>query len=312
MVPYKGRSTLKQCMSKKPVRRGIKVWARADSNNGYISNFSVYTGKEGSSTEHNLGGKVVLKLSQGLDKKGYHLFFDNFFTSISLPIDLLKRGLYACGTLRRDSFPKDLLEKAKKGFKARGDSETRQYSNITVSVWQVNKPVVVAATNSDPTTSNLVTHKQKDGTELEVISPESVNSYNKYMGGVDRNDQLRMYYHVRMKCWKFYKYIFRFLFDVAVTNAYILCRHFTDLRIKHIKDFRVELAIALIGDYCSRKRSGRPAKHPVSKRFCQAHFPKRGAEKAHRCHFCHNTRKQRRSTVWYCNDCKLFLCHTLL
>ena len=139
-----------------------------DSNNGYISDFFVYTGKEGRSTKHNLGGKVVLKLSQGLEKKGYHLFFDNFFTSVSLLIDLSKRGLYTSGTLRRDrlGFPKDLSEKAKKCFKTRGDSETRQYNNITVSVWQDNKPVVVAATNSDPTTSSLVTRKQKHGTEL--------------------------------------------------------------------------------------------------------------------------------------------------
>ena len=46
------------------------------------------------------------------------------------------------------------------------------------------------------------------------------------MGGVDRGDQLRGYYHVRLKCVKNYKYIFWFLFEVAVTNAYILT-HYT-------------------------------------------------------------------------------------
>ena len=46
MVPYKGRSSLKQYMPKKPVRRGLKVWMRADSNNGYVSQFQVYVGKE--------------------------------------------------------------------------------------------------------------------------------------------------------------------------------------------------------------------------------------------------------------------------
>ena len=33
MVPYKGRSTMKQYMPKKLVRRGLKVWMRADSAN---------------------------------------------------------------------------------------------------------------------------------------------------------------------------------------------------------------------------------------------------------------------------------------
>ena len=44
-----GRSTLKQYMPLKPVKRGIKVWVRADSHNGYFSQFQVYKGK-GSNT----------------------------------------------------------------------------------------------------------------------------------------------------------------------------------------------------------------------------------------------------------------------
>ena len=55
MVPYKGRSSLKQYMPQKPIKRGFKVWVRADSITGYISQFQVYTGKESSSTEKGLG-----------------------------------------------------------------------------------------------------------------------------------------------------------------------------------------------------------------------------------------------------------------
>lgn len=47
MIPFKGRSTLKQYMPKKPVRRGIKVWMRADAESGYVSAFEVYPGKKG-------------------------------------------------------------------------------------------------------------------------------------------------------------------------------------------------------------------------------------------------------------------------
>ena len=41
MVPYKGRSSLKQYMPKKTVRRGLKVWMRPDAVTGYISQFQV-------------------------------------------------------------------------------------------------------------------------------------------------------------------------------------------------------------------------------------------------------------------------------
>ena len=47
MVKFDGRSSIQQYVSLKPVRRGFKVWVRADSINGYMCDFAVYTGKEG-------------------------------------------------------------------------------------------------------------------------------------------------------------------------------------------------------------------------------------------------------------------------
>ena len=47
MILFKGQSSLKQYMLMKLVKRGIKVCTLADSSNGYIANFQVYTGKEG-------------------------------------------------------------------------------------------------------------------------------------------------------------------------------------------------------------------------------------------------------------------------
>ena len=101
MVKFKGRSTLKQYMPKRPIKRGFKVWVRADSHNGYISDLDVYTGRD-DSTETNLGAKVVKKLSQPLIRGNYHLYFDNFFSSVALFEDLVEDGIYACGTFRKD------------------------------------------------------------------------------------------------------------------------------------------------------------------------------------------------------------------
>ena len=71
-----------------------------------------------------------------------------------------------------------------------------------------------------------------------------------------------------------------------------------------------QLAISLIGNYCSRKCPSRPSLSlQLSKRFCTSHFPVRGAEKQQRCHYCKQYRHECHSTVWYCNDCQLFLCH---
>ena len=81
----------------------------------------------------------------------------------------------------------------KKGFRDRGKSKTVMHndSNLTVSVWQDNRPVVVIASNSDPTVSTSVTRKNKNKKSQTVSCPSAVALYNKCMGGVDRNDQLR-------------------------------------------------------------------------------------------------------------------------
>ena len=233
---------------------------RVEAVNGYVSALKVYTGKTGKGVEHGLRSSVVKHLSENLHHTYRHLYFDNFFSSVDLLLDLLHVGLYGCGTLRsnRKGFPKDLTAYVKKGLKKRGDSvsRTNQGSNISISIWQDNRPVVLISSNSDPACSETVLRRKRDGTRDKVPCPTSIALYNKDMGGVDRNDQLRGYYHVPIKCRKYYKYIFWFLLDLASTNAYILAKQYTTLKISNMKTFRQTLAKELIGSYAGRKRPG--------------------------------------------------------
>ena len=115
MIAFQGLSAIKQYMPLKPVKRGIKVWCLADSNNGYIHAFDVYTGKT-ETKEDGLGTRVVLMLSSHLQDCNHHLYCDNFFSSTTLFTKLLDKGIYACGTIRSSSkgFPDDLKIPAKK------------------------------------------------------------------------------------------------------------------------------------------------------------------------------------------------------
>ena len=83
-----------------------------------------------------------------------------------------------------------------------------------------------------------------------------------FMGWVDKNDQLRGYYFVRSKSRKSYKYLFWFLFDVAIVNSYILYAYSPAVgRKKNMKEFRLGLANQLLGSYNSRKYRGKPHTH---------------------------------------------------
>ncbi len=87
---------MKQYLPKKPVKRGLKVWVIADSSNGYFLDLNVYVGKpsDGQGTEHGLGERVVLQLSEPFFRKWYHLFCDSFFTSPTLFLELHNRDMW--------------------------------------------------------------------------------------------------------------------------------------------------------------------------------------------------------------------------
>lgn len=79
MVKFKGRISFKQYLPLKPIKRGYKIWSRADIS-GYLCDFDIYTGKDGDRTEENLGEKVVKKLTKPLiGKKIPHLFRQLFY-----------------------------------------------------------------------------------------------------------------------------------------------------------------------------------------------------------------------------------------
>ena len=131
-------------------------------------------------------------------------------------------------------------------------------------LWQDTKTVSVLSTNQSPS-EFTVQRRQKDSTRIEVPCPLAIKIYNLFMGGVNKNDQLRGYYLVRTKSRKSYKYIFWFIFDVAIVNSFILYGLSPSTgRKKTMKEFRVELAHQLIGSYNSRKYSDRPQANTTS------------------------------------------------
>ena len=102
MIKFKGRSSMKQYMPKKPIKHGFKLWVRGDATNGYVSELEVYVGKTTSDGEKGLGRHVVEKLINKLKGKYYHVYFDNFFTSVTLLRSLSQKKLYGCGMMRSD------------------------------------------------------------------------------------------------------------------------------------------------------------------------------------------------------------------
>lgn len=279
MIKFKGRSTLKQYMPMKPIKRGFKVWARADSLTGYLYQFQVYTGKT-ENVESGLGSNVVMRLCQSFINENYmgHIAFDNFFSSPALLQNLYDKGIYATATVRNDRQDMPLLvkkpkvtgnkevdEKIAKAVKdanhktkklKRGEWKWRVKENVGFIIWKDNKLVSVLSTAFHPKQKTSCGRTQSDGSKKTFDCPLSITEYTKRMGGVDRFDQKRTPYAVGRKSSKWWKRIFYFLIDAAITNAYIL--YSSNKRNHSIltqKQFRLILSRELVANATFRKRS---------------------------------------------------------
>ena len=233
MIPFKGRLSFKQYLPAKPTKFGIKVWERADGNNGFVSEFQVYKGRkinvDGTRTsETRLGARVVTDLRRSLVGGHYHIYMDNYFTGIPLFKELLNDGLYACGTIKSN--------------------------------------------------------------------------------GVDHADQLRMQYTCARKSRKYWKYIYYFLLDICIVNAFLLMKmspnHVLASKTGRVKqreqlDFRRKLATQLIG----QNRANRKRSLPNIDHTGHGHWPQK--MKKNRCKQCLKTRRD--NPTGY-EECQTNLC----
>ena len=87
-------------MRLKPVKWGFKLWVLADSATGYTWNFEVYRGKQGETvSSKGLHFDVVMNLVDGLEKQGFVVYIDNFYSSSVLFEELVQQGFGAVGTI---------------------------------------------------------------------------------------------------------------------------------------------------------------------------------------------------------------------
>lgn len=94
------------------------------------------------------------------------------------------------------------------------------------AVWKDTKCVTVMSNEHPGHSENKVTRnvKDKDGknAKKEVPIPAIIYSYNRFMNGVDRSDQLIKNYNVLRKTRKYWKTLFLHYIDIAIVNSYIL------------------------------------------------------------------------------------------
>lgn len=111
MVLWRGRLFFRQYIKNKRNKYGIKLYELCESE-GLVLKISVYCGQSDDVQTISKSADVVLNLMENYLHKGYILYADNYYNSVSLTKAMTQRSTYICGTLRVDrrENPKDLIK----------------------------------------------------------------------------------------------------------------------------------------------------------------------------------------------------------
>lgn len=331
MVAFKGRSILKQYMTKKPKKWGFKLWARCSSA-GFCHDFDVYQGKGTGIDDElapncGLGGSVVLQLCDSLPRgHQYKVFGDNYFTNFVMADLIVKRNIgQYLGTIQANRVHKAPLKSEKDLEKlGRGSHDTvyEKNRNLVLVRWYDNKCVTLLSTFVGTEPSDEVKRYDKSKKEhVKIARPAAVKVYNKHMGGVDLLDMMSSLYKRLVKSRRWYMYVFYHTLTMAMVNAWFLYKR--DCVVDQVKNplpLRKFQAMAATAMMKSGKASkGRPTaammmSPPVKKRKVSVapvpdirydkvdHWPLIKPTR-NRCRLCKDGR-----TDMQCSKCKVFLC----
>lgn len=197
MCATKVRHFLKQYMPNKPHKWGYKLFILAGVS-GFCYKAEVYSGLENDPllraqyNEKDLGpsANIVTRLARNIPSKcHFKLYFDNYYTTLPLLVELEKRDIHSLGTFRRNRFPGVKLSSEKDLNKnSRGFSEecvtTIDGVEIRAVTWKDNKVVSLASTFVGKYPEKLVKRfDRKERKTVQVDCPEIVTVYNHHMGG---------------------------------------------------------------------------------------------------------------------------------
>ncbi|XP_013420996.1 piggyBac transposable element-derived protein 4-like [Lingula anatina] len=278
MVPWRGHLAFRVYNPDKPKKYGIKAYMICDGETGYCTKFKLYTGKSNTPvSQHGATYDLVMDMMRGYFGQGYILYMDNYYSSPKLYKDLFSLGCGATGTLRanRKGVPQKILNtKVSKGEQFTMNNGTLL---ITVPNTGHDRKVVhlistIEQAEMTPTGRNI------PGTNTPIVVPSIVREYNRFMGGVDRSDQMVSYSTFNARTLKWWKRVTFHVISLAVLNAYLLYKTVTTGNPMLHRVFRKRLVADLInsvqGHVVPSKSVGRPSTSDDSLfRLMGQHFP---------------------------------------
>lgn len=244
-----------------------------------------------------------------MNSKGYHIYADRFYSSLTLEAELYRMGIHFTGTinLNRRGLPNKIkYHKMKKGEVISFIKDKR----VMVLSWKDKRIVTMISNYSSNGVKEIYRYK-KGGSTVIVSKPEVVLDYNDNMGGVDNSDHMNMTYAFKRKSVKWWRKLFFWIFNLAIVNSFILFnkeKKSRNMSVVKQKDFRINLFNQLIESvpHNNSKKRRRPIiLNRESRLTHNNHFIEKGKNKD--CVVCsyRSIPGRRKQTVYYCKTCEL-------
>ena len=318
MIPFKGRSFMKQYIKDKPCKWGFKVWALCCAESGYFFSLCVYTGKGSTEKLHGLATDSVLDVvDAGAVKAGSVVFTDRWFSSPLLMVELLRRGIFTVGTVQtnRTGLPKGLkLPNSTKTNPVHAGEANKFVARVVMkgkpadlfaTCWMDKKPVSFCGTAFGLVDDSCDRKDRVTGASNPVCIPVMAKRYQDFMGGVDMGDQTKMQYGVvrnftTLKPW--FKLMVG-LIDITLANAWVLykrCPSTSDKTTHYEFLWAVAEGLFALGRPTQLAQKG-----SISRVNCDRILE--GGHKKNNCVHCLHLKRRREST-YVCRNCRVNLC----
>ncbi|XP_042887703.1 piggyBac transposable element-derived protein 4-like [Penaeus japonicus] len=243
---FRGRLSFVTYNPSKRARFGLKIYKLSVSSGptcGYTCSFRFYTGQDRGNMP--ASHKAVSDLMEAADvlDKGYTLYVDNWYTSPTLFHWLQGRKTNACGTVRpnRKWMPKDFTK-----LKLNEVDHRSTPTGMLCLKWVDKKKTLHVLSTMHNSEMVQIDRLNRQG--QNVIKPRAIIDYNEGMKGVDVGDQLAASYPAARRSLKWYKKVFFYLFDLAMTNAFALYREVGSQNLQQLA-FREEVVRGLLREY---------------------------------------------------------------
>ncbi|KAL4143552.1 hypothetical protein QTP88_005870 [Uroleucon formosanum] len=225
---FRGRCSFRQYMPNKPAKYGIKIFALCDSVNYYTSNLEVYVGIQpaGPYTIDNSAASITKRMVNIVYNSGRNVTMDNWFTSIPLADDLLKKKVTIIGTIRknkREIPPSFASSKNRPVF----SSFFGFSNNKTLVSYKANKKKIVMLIST--------IHHDKNIANEEKLKPEIIMAYNSTKSGVDTMDYMTENYTVARTSARWPLTIFYALMNIGGINSQIIYQANTKIKISRLQ-----------------------------------------------------------------------------